>query len=347
MKRAHTPHEPYQSGEGRFQNHRHEKREGFLFHTFSIFMQTCALRMRRRPAVSYVCQQEPVERSVQPVLTWIGHSSFLLQVDNINILCDPLFGRPMCLYPRIVPPGIALAKLPPIDVILISHNHIDHLEVATLKYLSRRDQRTTMCVPAGDAAVAQACGFKHIHACSWWDACHLRVPFVSEHPLVCTFVPAHHWSQRRVLDYNRSLWGGWVIRARNSTVYFGGDSAYSSCFAEIGMRFPDIQTAILPIGPCEPRAWMTQHMDAADAGRAFLEVGAQQFVPMHWGTFHFGIEEPELPLKRLRAWWHDHEAQLGGKTLLTPKIGERLLLPAAQTFVPAHTVPGKQAERAL
>lgn len=338
MKRSRNLIEPYAS-DGRFRNHRHEEREGFVFRSVSMFMQSCAIRMRKSPeSTDYVACQPPIERSLEPVITWIGHSTFLIQIGNINILTDPIFGNLTLLYPRIVQPGISLAQLPPIDVVLISHNHMDHLEKKTLKVLARRNPHTKICVPAGAAAFALSCGFKSIYASSWWDAHAWQFPFLTDNQLTCTFVPVHHWSGRGLFDYNKSLWGGWVITHQDTSIYFGGDSAYCHHFHEVADRFHALHTAILPIGPCEPRAWMSQHMDAADACRAFLDLGAHHFVPMHWGTFHFGIEEPDLPLKRVRAWWQEHAELLVGKVLCTPKVGERLTLPNLPLFQPARVV---------
>lgn len=337
MKRIRLFSEPSVAN-GRFQNQHNQEREGFLFRTFSMFMQSCALRMyKKTQPPMYVAEQEPLERSIDLAITWIGHSTFLIQVGNINILTDPLFGNVTLMYPRITKPGISISKLPPIDLILISHNHIDHMEKDTLRFLAKRNQATRILVPAGDAPFAASCGFKSVYAATWWDAISLQYPLLDPHQLTCTFVPAHHWSQRGVLDHNKSLWGGWLIQYQQTKIYFAGDTAYCKHFHEIAERFPDIHTAVLPIGPCEPRAWMAQHMDSADAVRAFLDVGAQHMIPAHWGTFHFGIEEPELPLNRLRTCWNEHEMQLVGKSLCTPKIGERLIFEPTVSFQPARS----------
>lgn len=233
-------------------------------------------------------------------ITWIGHASFLITISGHTILTDPIFGDLTFLLQRSSAPGIAFEKLPAIDIVILSHNHRDHMDSATIKALFAK----TAChfyVPWGDkawfdCAFGAAATSGRVTECMWWqDIMHKDIRL--------TFLPACHWSQRGLFDRNKSLWGSWMIQ---DSIYFAGDTAYTDHFKEIAHHFPAIEVALLPIGPCEPRAWMAAtHMNAEDAGKAFLDLKARIFIPMHWGTYGFGIDDLMLPIIRLKRWWQE------------------------------------------
>jgi Predicted Zn-dependent hydrolases of the beta-lactamase fold len=136
-----------------------------------------------------------------------------------------------------------------------------------------------------------------------------------------TFLPAVHWSQRAVFDKNKSLWGSWMISSQDCTIYFAGDTAWGDHFAQLADQ--RIDYALLPIGPCEPHEWMSHtHISAKQAVDAFIMLGAQQLIPMHWGTFLFGNDQFEDPLLRLKAAWQQSHAVLQDKTLQIMKVGQ-------------------------
>ena len=256
-----------------------------------------------------------------PTITWIGHSTFLIQIDGITILTDPIFGDASFLFKRIFPPGIALDTVIP-DYILLSHNHRDHMDATSL--LQLRHHNPHILVPAGDKKWFVHRNFERVEEKTWWQSTTINH---NKSDLTFTFLPAHHWSQRSLFDRNKSLWGSWMIQYKGFTIYFAGDTAYSSHFTAIKREFPFIDVALMPIGPCEPRNSMAySHMNAEQAGQAFIDLGAKNFIPMHWGTFYFGIDNFSQPLDRLFAWWQQ-QPQLDMKQLQILKIGQQWLVP--------------------
>ncbi len=318
---------------GRFECKVHEVKEGFLATTVSVLCSSLVRRFspwQRRECIDWVDQQAPLLRSQQPRITWIGHATFLIQIGSVNILTDPIFGNASFLYPRITPPGIAFEGLPPIDIVLISHSHYDHMESASIKALAR-NKETCFVVPRGNIPWFTKRGISNVIEHTWWESTTIN-------KLTYMFLPAVHWTQRTPFDRNRSLWGSWMISYQDTHIYFAGDTALGKHFEHIANLFPVIDTAILPIGPCEPRAMMCHaHMDAADAGEAFRKLNARNLVPMHWGTFRFGDEEPDLPMKRLIQWWDTNRQNLNPTCLLhTMKIGRPILLEPSY-MVPSNT----------
>lgn len=284
-------------------------RSVFMYVT-SYAQRAAARRLIKNHSVPYVFQEADH-------ITWIGHASFLLSIDGLNILTDPVFGDLTFLLQRFSEPGIPFAQLPKIDIVLLSHNHRDHMDSATLKALYTQ----TAChfyVPFGDKAWFDIRGMSdRVTECIWWQD-------VFHNGLKLTFLPARHWSQRGLFDRNKSLWGSWMIQ---ESIYFAGDSAYSDHFNEIAYHFSNIEVALLPIGPCEPRKWMkTTHMDAGDAGKAFLDLGARIFIPMHWGTYGFGIDDLMLPIVRLNDWWKAQNIKNNERILSTLTCGQSYFL---------------------
>jgi L-ascorbate metabolism protein UlaG (beta-lactamase superfamily) len=238
------------------------------------------------------------DNTARPSLTWIGHSSFLIQLGGRSILTDPVWSRTSGAGPfgfsRLVAPGLRLDDLPPIHLVLISHNHYDHLDSATIRWLGNRP---TYLVPARLGAWFRALGCQKVRECGWWDELEML-------GLHFDFVPSQHWSQRALSDTNKTLWGGWILSDGSQKLYFAGDSAYFSGFKQIGERYPALDIAFLPVGTYEPRWFMrSAHMNPEEAGQAFLDVGARLFVPMHLGTFRLSIEPTQEPPQRLAAWW--------------------------------------------
>jgi L-ascorbate metabolism protein UlaG (beta-lactamase superfamily) len=228
----------------------------------------------------------------EPSITWIGHSTFLIQLNGLNIVTDPVWARRMAFQKRLAPPGVELSDMPAVDVVLVSHSHYDHLHMGSLRRL-RGHKR--MLVPAGLKTKLFLRGFRETTEHHWWEdsACH-NVKF--------TFVPAQHWTRRNPWDKNTSHWGGWVMQADNGpTIYFAGDSGYFRGFGDIGRRFK-IDVALMPIGAYDPEWFMSaQHVSPEEALQAFLDLGAKYFVPMHYGAFKLADDTPKEALVRLEA----------------------------------------------
>jgi L-ascorbate metabolism protein UlaG (beta-lactamase superfamily) len=221
-------------------------------------------------------------------ITWLGHASFLVQLDGISLLLDPVLGEKVVTVRRNVPPALTIEQLPHIDAVLVSHSHYDHLDLPTLK-------RVGAVVHAGLGL--RGLLEKEGLACAehgWWQSARVG-------PVEVTFVPAQHWSRRTLGDANRTLWGGFVVRGSSATVYHAGDTGWFDGFAEIGQRFR-IDAALLPIGAYDPAWFMSpQHLNPEEALRAFQDLGAATFVAMHWGTFKLADEPLDEPPRRLEA----------------------------------------------
>ena len=242
-------------------------------------------------------------------VTWIGHASFLVQLDGVSLLVDPIFPeRISVVIKRNVPAALQPAQLPQIDATLVTHNHYDHLDTRSV-----RDARARVIVGTG---LGKSTGMPATEL-GWWDT-----ERVSDSVRV-TFVPSQHWSRRGLTDTNETLWGGFVIEGRSARIYHSGDTAYFEGFAEIGRKFAPIDLALLPIGAYDPAWFMErQHMNPEQATRAFVDLKARTFVAMHWGTFKLTDEPLDEPPRRLRAEW----ARLGlsPDALRIPAIGETI-----------------------
>jgi L-ascorbate metabolism protein UlaG (beta-lactamase superfamily) len=228
-------------------------------------------------------------------LTWIGHASFVLRLGGKTVAIDPLWSEKISgVVPRLVAPGVALEQLPPLDVVCITHNHRDHLDLPTLKRLG---PSPVYVVPLGNAPLLRAVGLPRVVELEWWQS-------HTEGDLTITLVPARHWSMRMPWDRNEMLWGGYVLRGPEGAAYHSGDTGHFEGFAEIATRAGPIDWAMLPIGAYAPRWFMQpQHMNPEEAGQAFLALQAKRFVAMHWGTFKLTDEPTGEPPRLLRAWW--------------------------------------------
>ncbi|WP_235978303.1 MBL fold metallo-hydrolase, partial [Streptomyces lycii] len=237
----------------------------------------------------------------ETAVTWAGHASWVLRTGGLTVLTDPVWSRRILGTPaRVTPVGVPWETLPPVDAVVISHNHYDHLDAPTLKRLPRD---THLLVPAGLGAWCRRRGFTRVTELDWWEAVELPAP--EGGTVRFDFVPAHHWSRRTLTDTCRSLWGGWILTGPGGQrVHFAGDTGYGHWFTEIGDRCPGIDLTLLPIGAYDPPALLRPvHTDPEEAVRACLDLGAHRMAPMHWGTFLLSAEPPLEPLTRVRAAW--------------------------------------------
>jgi L-ascorbate metabolism protein UlaG (beta-lactamase superfamily) len=236
-----------------------------------------------------------------PKITFIGHSTFLIQTAAGNILTDPMYSQragPLNVAgpKRIRQPAIALDDLPPIAIVLLSHNHYDHCDLRTLGTLKKRFDPLVV-TPLGNAALVRSAGMTRIEELDWWQP-------ATRSPLPVTLTPARHFSARTPFDRNRALWGGFVVAVDGRQIYFAGDSGYGAFFSAIGARCGPIDVALLPIGAYEPR-WFMQpvHMNPAEAVQAHIDLGAVESIGMHFGTFRLtseGVDDPVHALEQAR-----------------------------------------------
>jgi L-ascorbate metabolism protein UlaG (beta-lactamase superfamily) len=227
--------------------------------------------------------------------TWIGHATYLLRLGGLYIATDPVWSETLPgLVTRAVPAGVPLSLVPPIDVVTVSHNHYDHLDLPTLK---RIGPDAVYVTPLGNGTVLRSAGLRNVVELQWWQSHRVGA-------LDITLVPARHWSMRMPWDRNDNLWGGFVLSAPEGTAYHSGDTGFFEGFGEIARRMGAIDWAMLPIGAYAPRWFMEpQHMDPSDAGKAFDLLSAKNLLAMHWGTFHLTDEPLHEPSERMRAWW--------------------------------------------
>jgi N-acyl-phosphatidylethanolamine-hydrolysing phospholipase D len=272
----------------------------------------------------------PAAATTEVRVTWVGHSTFLLQAGGLNILTDPVFSERASplgwIGPRrLVPPGLRFEDLPPIDAVLISHDHYDHLDAPTVRKLrSREGDRTRWITPRGYARWLARRRIRSVTELDWWMDTRLDGPAGEA---VVTALPARHWTRRGPFDQPGRQWASFAIDAGpGAKIYFGGDSGYFDGFAEIGARLGPFDVSILPIGAYEPRWFMgAVHMTPEEAVRVYRSLGgAGTLVPSHWGTFRLSFEPPMEPPARLRAAWAD--AGLPERDLRVLRHGETLTI---------------------
>ena len=254
--------------------------------------------------------------------TWLGHSTVLLQFGEVTVLTDPVWAHRVSPVPfagpaRWVPPMLPLDALPPIDLVLQSHNHYDHFDRAATRALAQRNPRTQWCVPIGMGASLRGIGATQVREMDWWERADLPVATRSGSATVQVgAVPAKHFSGRGMTDRDRSLWCGWTVSVGDGTVYFAGDSGYHPEFATVAQRNGPFDLTILPIGAYEPRWFMSRvHMNPEEAIAAWQSIAEVQellhrkpappLLGVHWGTYRLTDEPMDEPPRRTRALWRD------------------------------------------
>jgi N-acyl-phosphatidylethanolamine-hydrolysing phospholipase D len=273
-------------------------------------------------------------RAMQPAVTWIGHATTLVQLDGLNLITDPVFSERVSPVTfagpkRHQPPAIALADLPRIDVVLVSHNHYDHCDVASLRALARQSGGPPrFVVPLGLRALLADAGIRDVIELDWWQS--TTVNGVAG-PTEIVLTPVQHWSGRRLDDRMETLWGGYAVLSPGLNVYFAGDTGYSPDFADTRARFAargGFDFALLPIGAYEPRWFMQlQHMNPDEAVRAHLDLRARSTLGIHWGTFELTDEPLDQPPRDLVAARAKHGVSedafytmpIGGTRRLAPR----------------------------
>jgi L-ascorbate metabolism protein UlaG (beta-lactamase superfamily) len=256
-------------------------------------------RMLRTPRTPWPAHVDVVPQRPLPldssaaVVTFVGHSTFLIQTAAGNILTDPMYSQragPFNLMGprRVRQPAVRLDDLPPIAIVLLSHNHYDHCDLRTLGLLASRFDPIVV-TPIGNGRLVRSAGVRRVEELDWWQ-------HATTAPMPVTLTPAHHFSARSPFDKNRALWGGFEIMAGDVRIYFAGDTAYGPFFRDLPQRLGPIDLALLPIGAYEPRWFMhVVHMNPEEAVQAHLDLESSQSLAMHFGTFQLtaeGIDEP-------------------------------------------------------
>ncbi len=294
------------------------------------------------PDLAFIHANAQGTTAMQPAATWIGHATVLAQLGGLNVLTDPIFSNrasPTSIAGprRHQPPGLQLDQLPRIDVVLVSHNHYDHLDTASAKALNAQAGGPPLfIVPLGLQAWLAKHGIRHAVELDWWDSHAVSTPTA---PVEVTLVPARHWSARGLRDQMTTLWGGFAVFSHHCHLFFAGDTAYSRDFADMRARFAERQSpaqgggfdiALLPIGAYEPRWFMSsQHVNVPEAVQIHRDLGAKKSLGVHWGTFALTdepLDEPPraLAAERRRQGLQEHEFP-------TVAIGETLRLPPRNT----------------
>ncbi len=240
---------------------------------------------------------DPAALRREPSLTWVGHSTFLVRMDGVTFMTDPMFSERASPFSfmgprRMVPPGLPLDAVPRLNFVLLSHDHYDHTDRPTVVQLARSG--VPFVVPRGLAGWVRGAG-GHAIELEWWQ--HIALDGVT-----ITCVPARHFSGRTLGDRNRRLWCGWVVQGNTRRFYDAGDTAYPDHFEEIGKRLGPFDLATVPIGAYLPAAMMHPvHSTPEEGFQIGKDVGARTIVAMHFGTFDLADEAVDEPARRFRA----------------------------------------------
>ena len=264
--------------------------------------------------------------STRPRVTWVGHATLLVQWQGKNILTDPHFterASPVSWAgpKRAVPPALTVRELPPIDVIVISHDHYDSLDTESVRQLSKFHPQAKFFVPLGVGRwlVGKGVPEAQVEEMDWWDERMYK-------GLTVTATPVQHWCRRSPWDTNENLWAGWAVKDDNFNFFFVGDSGYAPHFKEIGKRLGPFDLAAIPIGAYEPRWFMSfAHLDPGESVRVHKDLGAKRSVAIHWGTFVLTDEPLDEPPKELAK--HLEKTQLTSEEFFILKHGETRQLP--------------------
>jgi len=263
------------------------------------------------PDVAFVQANAKAGVGSQPAVTWIGHASVLAQLGGLTMLTDPVFSERASPFSfagprRHQPPGLSLGQLPHVDLVVVSHNHYDHLDADSVDALNRQAGGAPLfVVPLGLKSWFAERGITNVVELDWWQSHHLAGP---KGDVEVILVPAQHWSARGLGDRMQTLWGGYAVFASDCHLFFAGDTAYSRDFTRVRQRFAERQgehgfdIALIPIGAYEPRWFMSnQHVNPQEAVKIHLDLGAKQSIGIHWGTFELTDESLDEPPKALAA----------------------------------------------
>ena len=248
---------------------------------------------------------------------WMGHCTFLFQIDGIRFITDPVFGSATPFYPRKSQLPFAVNDLPKIDFILLSHDHRDHLDFDSLRQLKKKNPEIKVYSGLKMDGLLKKVFKKNRILCAGWNQVFMEAPFK------IIFVPARHWSKRGLFDFNDRLWGGFIIQTKDKNIYFSGDTGYGSHFRRFGERMT-IDYALIGIGAYQPEWFMeSNHISPTHAIKAFDEMNAKHMIPMHYGCFDLSNESMQDPIRVYRNIKELHPKK---NRLLIPQLGENIFL---------------------
>jgi N-acyl-phosphatidylethanolamine-hydrolysing phospholipase D len=290
---------------------------------------------RTAPDLGFIHANAKAGTGMEPSVTWIGHATVLAQLGGLNLLTDPIFSERASPVQfagpkRHQPPGVPLAELPRIDLVVASHNHYDHLDEASIRHLNAQAGGPPLfVVPLGLKPWLQSKGVTHAVELDWWDTHTLPAPAGS---VEVVMLPSHHWSARGLNDRMLTLWGGFAVLAPDCHLFYAGDTGYSRDFTDIRERLRTRQAAggfdiaLLPIGAYEPRWFMaSQHVNVHEAVKIHRDLGAKRSLGVHWGTFELTDESLDEPPRKLVA--EREAAGLAEDDFFVVAIGETRRLP--------------------
>jgi len=256
---------------------------------------------------------EFLKASSELKIIWFGHSTFLLNLDGRVILVDPIFsesaGPKIFMVKRFQKPVLKLEELPPIDYILISHDHHDHLDEASIKFFLNKKAKFITPLGVGSHLVGWGIAKERIEQRDWWQAVEFDdIKFVA--------TPAQHFSGRDGFFDNETLWASWVVQSKNHKIYFSGDSGFDNHFKEIGKKYGPFDVAFIESGQYH-KDWKAIHMLPEESIQAFIDLGAKKYFPVHWGMFQLSLHKWYDPIERV-----SNLSKKSNIDLLTPKLGE-------------------------
>ena len=260
---------------------------------------TFTSKNQKKVQIETSTQWQELDSNSKDYAVWIGHATYLINSGGISVLTDPVFSKrssPLRFTgpKRLIPPAILLEELPKIDVITVSHNHYDHLDIVSLKKLHKLNPEAKFLVPSGDKRLLVKSGIENVQEFLWWENIEIE-------DAIFTFTPVQHWSARGLRDRNKSLWGGWFMQLPEYILYHAGDTGYSRDFAETKLRLGSPDYALIPIGAYDPQWFMSSsHVTPLEAVKIAQDLGAKQSFAMHWGTFLLTDEEVLEPPFLLR-----------------------------------------------
>lgn len=290
------------------------------------FRQLLKWATNRTPGEWTELKEEDIEYGEKPknriadsshVITYVNHSTFLIQTDSLNILTDPVYSERVSPFSfmgpkRMRPPGIRFEDLPEIDVVLISHNHYDHLDINTIKKVQATFD-PLFITPLGVDLYLKKNGVSKTVSLDWWEE-----TTVSE-SIDIAAVQAQHFSSRGPFDRDKTLWAGFVIKSQQGNIYFAGDTGYNTFFKEIGERYAPIKTALIPIGAYIPRWFMSPvHVDPTQGIQIHKDVKAELSIGMHFGTFPLADDGHDDPI-------NEFNAAVGNENFVLLGEGEKII----------------------
>lgn len=256
-------------------------------------------------------------------VTWLGHSSVLIQLDGLNILTDPAFGKHASPVPgfgpkRFFPSPVTMEKIPVIDYVLFSHNHYDHLDKKTTKILGKKNVKFICPLGVSKNLLKWGIDRSQIIEIDWWEE------YLLNSDVKLTSTPARHFSGRGLYDRNKSLWCSFVIKGKTKNVFFGADSGFMTCFEDIGKKYGPFDISMLEIGASSPY-WPDIHMGPEKAIKAYKMLNADLFLPIHWGTYNLALHPWKEPVRKVMEFAKNNQV--------------KLFLPAPGT---SHKIDGKE-----